>query len=486
MANIKKELFKGVFWSAVEKYSGLVISIVISMVLARLLSPKEYGVVAIATVIIVFLQMFCTMGIGPAIIQRKDLSEQDLNSIFTFSLSIGTVLSTLFFCSSWAIAAFYDNPQLVPVCQILSVALLAASANMVPSALMNRDKRFKENARRNLTFQIICGAASVIAAFKGAGVYALLISPVITPIGIFIWNRQYYKVRIDWSYNLEPIKRIFSFTSYQFLSEFVNYFSRNLDKLIIGKFLSVDALGVYEKSYRLMQLPLQNVSGVISPVLQPILRDLDGDKTELGHKFAKVIRLIATISFPMGTILFFMSSECIHLFYGDKWDAAIPVFRILALSIPLQMTMSISGVPYLVCQDTKTKFWVGIRNTITTVIGFIVAVIFWNTIEAMAWAWTITLAVNFAITYTITYKYLLKVPLFVFFREFIKPTIIAFLLSFTLYFVSIPDYGKWLITPLLVKGTVSIVVTLFLIQLIRQYDLLQFVKTTIAKRKQSN
>lgn len=486
MANIKKELFKGVFWSAVEKYSGLVISIVISMVLARLLSPKEYGVVAIATVIIVFLQMFCTMGIGPAIIQRKDLSEQDLNSIFTFSLSIGTVLSTLFFCSSWAIAAFYDNPQLVPVCQILSVALLAASANMVPSALMNRDKRFKENARRNLTFQIICGAASVIAAFKGAGVYALLISPVITPIGIFIWNRQYYKVRIDWSYNLEPIKRIFSFTSYQFLSEFVNYFSRNLDKLIIGKFLSVDALGVYEKSYRLMQLPLQNVSGVISPVLQPILRDLDGDKTELGHKFAKVIRLIATISFPMGTILFFMSSECIHLFYGDKWDAAIPVFRILALSIPLQMTMSISGVPYLVCQDTKTKFWVGIRNTITTVIGFFVAVIFWNTIEAMAWAWTITLAVNFAITYTITYKYLLKVPLFVFFREFIKPTIITFLLSFTLYFVSIPDYGKWLITPLLVKGTVSIVVTLFLIQLIRQYDLLQFVKTTIAKRKQSN
>lgn len=483
MANIKKELFKGVFWSAVEKYSGLVISIVISMVLARLLSPKEYGVVAIATVIIVFLQMFCTMGIGPAIIQRKDLSEQDLNSIFTFSLSIGIVLSTLFFCSSWAIASFYDNSQLVPVCQILSVALLAASANMVPSALMNRDKRFKENAKRNLTFQIICGVVSIIAAFEGAGVYALLISPVITPLGVFIWNRQFYKVRIDWSYNLEPIRRIFSFTSYQFLSEFVNYFSRNLDKLIIGKFLSVDALGIYEKSYRLMQLPLQNVTGVISPVLQPIMRDLDGNKEELGHKFAKVIRLITTISFPLGTTLFFMSSECIRFFYGDKWDAAIPVFSILALSIPLQMTMSISGVPYLVCQDTKTKFWVGIRNTITTVLGFIIAVALWNTIEAMAWAWTITLFINFTITYTITYKILLRVPLQVFFREFIKPSITAVFLAAILYLVSIPDYGEWLLTPILVKGSVSITFSLILIQLTRQYDILKLCKAMIAKRK---
>lgn len=481
MSDIRKSLLKGVFWSAVEKYSGLIISIVISMVLARLLGPKEYGVVAIATVIIAFLQMFCTMGIGPAIIQRKDLNEQDLNSIFTFSLSIGLALSALFFFSSWSIATFYDNPQLIPVCQILSVALLSAAANMVPSALMNRDKRFKENAKRTLFFQIICGVAAIVAALNGAGVYALLISPVVTPIGVFIWNRQFYKVRIDWSYNLEPIKRIFSFSSYQFLSEFVNYFSRNLDKLIIGKFLSVDALGIYEKSYRLMQLPLQNVTGVISPVLQPILRDLDADKEELGHKFAKVIRLITTISFPLGTILFFTSSECIHLFYGNKWDAAIPVFRILALSIPLQMTMSISGVPYLVCQDTKTKFWVGIRNTITTVIGFIFAVIFWNSIEAMAWAWTITLAINFAITYTITYKFLLRVPLMVFLREFIKPSIIAAFLATILYFLSIPNYGEWLITPILIKGGISTIASLILIQLTRQYDLLSLIKTTIAK-----
>lgn len=110
MSSIRQELVRGVFWSAVEKYSGLVVSIIVTMVLARLLSPQEYGVVAIATVIITFLQMFCTMGIGPAVIQ-KELSGKELDSIFTFSLAIGVFMALLLFFGSWLIADFYGNPQ---------------------------------------------------------------------------------------------------------------------------------------------------------------------------------------------------------------------------------------------------------------------------------------------------------------------------------------------------------------------------------------
>ena len=421
MSNIKQELFKGVFWSAVEKYSGLLISLVVSMVLARMLGPKEYGVVAIATVIISFLQMFCTMGIGPAIIQRTDLTNKELDSIFTFSVSVGFVFSIIFFCSSWGIASFYDNQQLVPVCQILSIQLLAVSANMVPNALMTRDKRFKEIAKRTLFLQILTGFVSVYAAFTGAGVYSLLISPVVTSIGVFIWNRNYYQVNIDWSYNLNPIKKIFSFSSYQFLFNFVNYFSRNLDKLIIGRWMSVDALGIYEKSYRLMQLPLQNVTGIVSPVMQPVFREISDDRHDLGAKYAKIVKFIATLSFPIGIILSCMSSEIIHFFYGDKWDDAIPVFSILALSLPFQMILSTSGSMFMVCNNTKAQFWVGIRNTITTVAGFLIAVFIWNTIDAMAWAWTITLFVNFFCSYYVMYKFVLHISIKPFLKELLKP-----------------------------------------------------------------
>lgn len=483
MASFKQELFKGVFWSAVEKYSGLVIGLVVSMVLARMLEPREYGIVAIATVLISFLQMFCTLGIGPAIIQHKDLTKNELDSIFTFSISIGSIFAILFFCSSWSIASFYDNEQLITVCQILSLQLLFASANMVPSALMARDKKFKDIAKRTLSLQILTGIISVFAAFRGAGVYSLLISPVLTGIGIFAWNRRYYKVNIDWKFNLTPIKRIFAFSSYQFLFNFVNYFSRNLDKLIIGRWMSAEALGIYEKSYRLMQLPLQNITGVINPVMQPVLRDISDNKQNLGEQYAKIVKLVATLSFPSGIILSGMSYECINFFYGENWNAAIPVFSILALSLPFQMILSTSGAMYLVCNNTKVQFWVGIRNTITTVLGFCIAAIYWNTIEAMAWAWTLTLIINFICSYYFLYKYVLKITIIPFIQELIRPTIIAIIVWGGLHILNTLDCCDLLLVKIIIKGTLSIVITLLIIQITKQYDLIALYKARMKKGK---
>lgn len=480
MPTIKQDLIKGVFWSAIEKYSGLVVSLVISMVLARILSPAEYGVVAVATVIIAFLQIFGTIGIGPAIIQ-KDLSPSDIDSIFTFSLSLGLILTILFFCASWSIASFYDNDLLIPVCQILCIQVFFISANVVPNALMAKNKRFKEIAQRTLTLQLVTGTFSIIAALKGAGVYALLIAPVGSSVGIFFWNLVYYKVHIDWHYNLEPIKRIFSYSSYQFLFEFVNYFSRNLDKLIIGKAMNVDLLGIYEKAYRLMQLPMQNVTAVINPVLQPVLRSLQDDKRDLGIKYAQIIRFVATLSFPIGIILTFMSREVIYLFFGSQWESAIPIFSILALSLPLQMILSTSGSIYLVCNNTKMQFWLGIRNTITTVLGFVIAIICFGTLESIAWAWTITLVLNFILTYWLMYRYVLCQSIIPMLEELIRPAINSILIAGLLFLLNqIEALNDWRIA-IVVKGISSGVFTLICIQLMGQYDLIHIIKSKLKK-----
>ncbi len=480
MASIKQELVRGVFWSAVEKYSGLVVSIIVSMVLARLLSPAEYGVVAIATVIISFLQMFCTMGIGPAVIQ-KDLSDDAINSIYSYSLIFGLVLSTVLFGSSWLIADFYDNDLLIPICQILCIQLLFAAINMVPNALMAKNKRFKEIAKRTLVLQVSSGIISIVAAWKGAGVYALLISPIVSAVGIFFWNRKYYKMKIDWMFDKEPIKQIFSYSSYQFLFDFVNYFSRNLDKLIIGKMLNVDALGVYEKSYRLMQLPMQNVTAVINPVLQPVLRVLQGEKRELAEKYSKIVRFVATISFPVGIILAGMSQEIIRIFYGTQWDAAIPIFRILALSLPLQMILSTSGSIFLVCDNTKMQFWLGIRNTITTVTGFLIAAFVFKSLEAMAWAWTITLIVNFVFTYWLVYRYVLCLSIIPFLKEFIHPFVCAILLCTFFFIMGKVGLTVNLIACILLKGIPSLIIAVVYTQLSGQYNIIQTIKSKVKK-----
>ena len=150
MSEFKNQMKKGLFWTAIDKYSGQVVSIVISMILARLLTPYDFGVVATASVLLGFLGIFSSIGIGPAIIQRNDLSQEDLDNIFSFTVLLGLCLGAVSFSTSWFIAEFYKNPQLCPIVQILSVGMFLGTLNMVPGSLMSKNLRFKEAATRSL------------------------------------------------------------------------------------------------------------------------------------------------------------------------------------------------------------------------------------------------------------------------------------------------------------------------------------------------
>lgn len=482
MSSTKSEMIRGVFWNAISNYMGIVIGMVISMILARLLSPKDYGTVAIVTVCTGFLGMFSSMGLGPAIIQRDDLTKENLDSIFTFSILMGLFLSSILFFSSWGIASFYGDAELVSISQLLAVTLFFSTINMVPGTLMTRDKRFKVLGQRSVLMGIISGIISVVAALLGAGVYALIIPSLLSTPAIFFWNQSYYHLKIDWKFNMEPIRRVFSFSAYVFLFDFINYFSRNLDKLIIGKLLNLSALGVYEKSYRLMQLPMNNVTSVIHPVMQPVLKDYGNDHYVLGDKYAKIIKFVATLSFPIGLGLFGMSSECIHFFYGGKWDAAIPVFRILALSLPLQMILSTSGPIYMVCNNSKMQFWLGIRNTATTVGGFLIAALCFKTIEAMAWAWTITLVLNFVFTYTLMYRYVLQIPISPMLKELIRPSISGLSVLIVIYLVGLIELPYEMLT-MIVKGLAGLTTAVVCTQMSGQYDIFGTIHDKIEKFK---
>ena len=295
MFEFKAQMKKGLFWTAIDKYSGQVVAIVISMILARLLTPYDFGVVATASVLLGFLSILSSIGIGPAIIQRKDLTQDELDQIFTFTVWIGLFIGIVAFASSWYIADFYDNQQLRPIVQILSIGLFLGPLNMVPSSLMSKNLRFKEAATRSLGFQVIFGLLGIIAAFWGAGVYALIMPQIISSFCTFLYNNHFYPVHFKYRLSLHPIKKIFSFSVYVFLFEVFNYFSRNLDKLIIGKFLSAEALGYYEKSYRMMQMPLNNVTAVIYPVMQPLMSNFQDDLKEMVKKFNKIVSILATI-----------------------------------------------------------------------------------------------------------------------------------------------------------------------------------------------
>ena len=476
MSSIKKEIIKGSIWIAIAKYSGIVIQLLITAVLSRLISPSAFGTIAVAMVILHFLNIFADIGIGPAVVQYKQLHKHHLDSLFTLNVYIGIVLSSVLFLLGGFVADYYADKTLVRVCQMMSLVILFHSFNVVPNALMRKDKRFKTIAIRTLFFQVLSGVIAIWGAFHSWGIYALLVSPILTAIGVFCVNYYNYPLSYVARMSSEAVSIVSSYSFFQFAFSFVNYFSRNLDKLIIGKYFSLTQLGYYDKSYHLMMLPLQNVTFVIEPVLHPILSSLQDNKHELAEKNRELAVIISNFSFPIGLILYFCGAEIINIFYGNQWNAAIPVFKILALSLPLQMILSTSGAIYQAAGKTKLMFIGGILNSSVTVGGFLVAAHFFKSLESIAWAWDVTLIINFINSYVILYRYVLVESGLNFYRTLLPQLLNTAIVFILLWILTNLTTGMNLFLMLFLKVFVAIALTIIMAEITHQYKISTLLK----------
>lgn len=482
MSSTKSKMLKGILWITIDKYSGLALGIVVSMVLARILSPDEFGLIALASVLLAFIGLLSNMGLGPAIIQKQDLTQKDINSVFTFTIIVGTLLSAVYFFLSWPIARFYNNAQLVPVCQLLSVSFFFGVINNVPKNLMVKNQRFKEMAVGSIAMNIFTGPIAIFAAYKGLGVYSLMIAPFLNSVILLFYYRRFYPCSIDLHMSMAPIKRMASFSIYQMLFEIVNYFSRNLDKLIIGRWMSIKDLGYYDKSYHLMQLPQNNITSVLTPVLQPNFTQYQNDMKMMAKQYLRVISVMASISFPLGITLCLCGPEIIRLMYGPQWEPAIPCFQILCLSLPCAMLSSTTGSIYQASNATKYLFYVGLVNSTGMVISFIIASYFFRTIEAVALAWTVFGVFGMLFTYSIMFHFVLKSSPLLVIRTLFKPIGNAIIL-FAILFLINKYFHFNLIPSLLIKGSVAIIITFAYIQLVTGVDIIAIIKHFFRRQK---
>ncbi|MBD3590360.1 lipopolysaccharide biosynthesis protein [Bacteroides sp. GM023] len=470
--NIKRQLFSGVFYTALAKYSGVVISLVVAGVLARLLSPDDFGIVAIATVIIAFFNLFTDMGVSPAIIQHKSLTGNDLSDIFSFTVWTGIGISVLFFGASWLIADYYESDILRTLCQLLSVNLFFASATIVPGALFYRNKEFKFIALRSFIIQISAGAAAVTAALCGAGLYALIINPIVSSILIFIISYQRYPQRLRFTLGLGVLRKIFSYSAYQFLFNVINYFSRNLDKLLIGKYMGMSPLGYYEKSYRLMMLPLQNITQVITPVMHPIFSDFQNDKAKLATSYERILRFLSFIGLPLSVLLFFTAQEVTLIIFGDQWLPSVPVFRILALSVGVQIILSSSGSIFQAAGDTRSLFVCGVFSSVLNVAGMLLGIFYFGTLTAVATCIVATFTINFMQCYWQMYRVTFRRSVLTFVRQLISPLVVSLLMAAALVPMQYALEGMNIFLTIIAKGIVSFIIFGTYIQMTHEYDMI--------------
>ena len=455
------EFKKGIFYSAIGKYSNVVIQLLVTAVLSRILTPAEYGVVAVVNVFLIFFQMLADFGIGPAIIQNKSLENEEINSIFGFSLYLALFLGIVFMFLGQPISTFYNNDVYKPISMVLAICVFFYGILVVPQSMLLRDKKFSTVNMVTVLANIVSGIVSIVLAIKGFSYYSLIISNTAKAGLLFLVF--YLKTNLKASLKIDkaPLKKIFSFSKNQFLFNFINYFSRNLDSLLIGRYFSASSLAFYDKAYQVSLYPNQILTNVISPVIQPIMSDYEKNLDKIKSVYLKITTILATIGLPLSVFLVFHSSDIILFLFGDQWGGSVVTFQILALSVWIQMILSSTGAIFQSANRTDLLLLSGILSAVVTVTAIFIGI--WaGKIEYVALMVIMAFAVNFIQT-----NYLLMYRLFQsnfseIGKALVKPVIMAFIQI--VFFLIIPRLPVSNFLNLMINGIAFVI--LFVIGLV--------------------
>jgi len=420
----------GMFFTAIGQYSNVLIQLLINVVLSRLIPVEEFGVVATVQVFLVFFQLLVTAGMGPAIIQNRNLSEKDYGILFNYTIPFSIILAVIFGSFGYIVAQVYNNSIYINLFWCMSVIVLSEGMNVVPTAILNKELRFKTLNMRLLFCNVIGAIFGILAAVAGFGVYALIISAAFPAIATLIANFAVVRIQYTKSFDPRPLKEIWGFARNQLGFTILNYFSRNSDNLFIGKFLGPIPLANYQKSYQLITMPNTVFLGIISPVLQPVLSKHQDDVKLIRETFMSIVHILALLAFPLTSFMVMNSSEIVLFLFGSRWEGAIAPFTILAFSTWAQMLTSATGSIFMARNHSRTLFYTGCVSTILIVSCTLIGIGF-GKITMVA----LFICIGYIINFITSYGILLYKVLESSFKELLKVLISPFILGLISFMV---------------------------------------------------
>ena len=316
----------------------------------------------------------------------------------------------------------------------MCITLIFSTLTTVPSSILRKNKKFLIIGIIQIIAIVLSGIFGVFLALKNFSYYALVVQSIINSILLFIGFYIYSGIRVRFVFSVSSIRKIFKYSFYQFLFNTINYFSRNLDNILIGKFLGPTALGFYDKAYKLMLYPVQNLTGVMSSVLHPVMAEYQDKSSVIYTTYLKILKILLLIGIPISIFSFFSAKEVILILFGNKWVQSIPVFRVLALSIWLQMLLSTTGSIFQVAGRTDFLFLSGTMSNILLVIGMVVGM--QKGITGVATGIVTAFYIMFIPVFWILIKVVLNQDIKEFFKLFTKPLIIVIPIIIILYIES--------------------------------------------------
>ena len=333
MSSLKEKTVKGVIWSAVDRFSAQGIQFVFSILIARLLVPEDYGVIAMLNIFLAVSQTFIDSGFGTALIRKIDRTETDFSTVFYFNIAVAVFFYLGLFFAAPAIANFYNTPLLVPVTRVTAINLVIGSLSGIHNAKLSIAIDFKSRAKISIVSAVLTGSVGLWMAYSGYGVWALVVQTVfagiIRTIMLWIIVKWYPKLVFSW----KSFKEMFSFGSKLLASGLLDTIYNNIYPLVIGKIFSPSTLGLYAKAKSLADFPSANITGVLQNVTFPVLSSIQNEEDRLADAYKRFLRISAFVIFPLMLGLSSVADPFIRLALTDKWEGAIYLLQIICFAL---------------------------------------------------------------------------------------------------------------------------------------------------------
>lgn len=361
-------------WIGAIQLSKIGVQLLSIVVLSRLLAPSDFGLVALASAVSTFALLFRDLGIAPAIIQRAELDESTKSAAFWLSAGFGLVLGSALALGAPLFALLLDAPDLTGLLFVLAVTFPIAGLAIVHQALLERASRFAVIARIEIISLIVGFAVAVATALAGAGAYSLVFQSVTVAVltTVQLYASAAWTPSRTWS--LERMRDLWGFSRDMLAFNVVNYFARNADALIIGKFLGAAPLGVYSLAYRTMLFPLQNLTFVANRALFPVMSRQQAEPQKVASMFLRSVSVITFFTAPLMAGLYVLREPFVHAVFGPSWHAVADVIVWLAPVGFIQSIVSASGPVFMSLGRTQTMLRITLIAAALHVLGFILGV----------------------------------------------------------------------------------------------------------------
>lgn len=343
MAELKRKSARGGATTLASQGMSVVVQLASTVILARLLSPEDYGIMAMVLAITAFAELFRDMGLSAAAVQKKSLSRAQQSNLFWLNVSMGMLLTIAVASSSPLVAAFYKKPELVVVTLVLSSKFLISSLGTQAGAMLVRQMQFGRKAFATISGSVVTLAVAVTMAIQGYSYWSLVwgnvIGGVCTTLLLFILSPFRPSLPSRGSGVREMVKFGANVTAFNF----VNYFHRNLDNILIGRVWGTEILGLYSRAYGLLLLPINSIRAPINAVAFSALSKLQGDPDAFRNYYLRTTSLLALLSMPLTSFLFVCSRPVIELALGSAWLGVTPIFSVLAIASFIQPASGFAG-----------------------------------------------------------------------------------------------------------------------------------------------